>query len=265
MEPLNNGDEEKEDKIHPGAVLLFICFIVLLTMFCYFSIGKVLIGKAVILIFFFSFLGQVAWHLIDESLKLSVAAKKYKGIFRFFSSVVSTIICTMLLWYLCFSLNIENLGEPYLARAKVLTECSVNEDSTFSYSTKLNFRKGFVILRGYDDYSELKDVDYVTAWLRDGKFWLTFYCGIYSIGTSIKGRVCSNYKNYKYPLVRVSVTECDSSGRVVNAIATDAEGNFSMDVKNTNNYLVISKAGYKTMKLKIGSYRNFNIELSMTP
>ncbi len=260
MEPLNNGGEEKEDKISPIAVLLFICFIVLLTIFFYISlvVCKILIGKAVILIFFFSFLGQVAWHLIDESLKLSDAAKKYKGIFRFFSSVVSIILCTLVLWLLCFKLNIENLGEPYLARAKVLTECSVNEDSTFSYSTKLNFRKGFVILRGYDDYSELKDVDYVTAWLRDGKFWLTFYRGIYSIGTSITGKI---YSDSEGPLMCVSVTERDSSSRIIEAALTDSEGNFSMDVKNTSNYLMISYAGYKTKKLKIGSRRKFDIEL----
>lgn len=266
MEPLNNGGEEKKDKIQVWVIVLGIFFyFIVLPFLCFISITlcRILIGKAIILFLFFSFLGFIVIDIIRKYLELSDETKKNKStahpFFRFFEYVATVILRIMLLWILFFELNVKTLGEPYLARAKVR---SVNVDNTFfSSSTKLYFRKGFV----GTNHEDLKNADYMTAWLCDGKFGLTFFRGIYSIGTSIKGRVCSNYKNYKYPLVRVSVTECDSSGRVVNAIFTDAEGNFSMDVKNTNNYLVISKAGYKTMKLKIGSYRNFNIELSMTP
>ena len=59
----------------------------------------------------------------------------------------------------------------------------------------------------------------------------------------------------------VNITERDKSGRIIEACATDFEGNFSMVVKNTSNVLEISYIGYKTQRIEIGSRTVFNIKM----
>ena len=59
----------------------------------------------------------------------------------------------------------------------------------------------------------------------------------------------------------VNITERDKSNRIIEACATDFEGNFSMVVKNTSNVLEISYIGYKTQRLEIGDRTVFNIKM----
>ena len=59
----------------------------------------------------------------------------------------------------------------------------------------------------------------------------------------------------------VNITERDRSNRIIEATATDFEGNFSMVVKNTSNVLEISYIGYKTQRIEIGSRTVFNIKM----
>ena len=59
----------------------------------------------------------------------------------------------------------------------------------------------------------------------------------------------------------VNITERDKSNRIIEACATDFEGNFSMVVKNTSNVLEISYIGYKTQRLEIGSRTVFNVKM----
>lgn len=63
------------------------------------------------------------------------------------------------------------------------------------------------------------------------------------------------------PVMMANVTERDANNRIVNATKTDMTGNFSMQVKNPKNNLVVSYVGCKTMTLKIGDKSTFNIKL----
>ena len=77
-------------------------------------------------------------------------------------------------------------------------------------------------------------------------------------GARISGTVTSDAEG---PLIMVNITERDASNRIIEATATDFEGNFSMVVKNTNNVIEISYIGYKTQRLEIGSRTVFNVKM----
>ena len=77
-------------------------------------------------------------------------------------------------------------------------------------------------------------------------------------GARISGTVSSDAEG---PLVMVTITERDKSDRIIEYTTTDFEGNFSMVVKNTNNYLEIAYIGYKTQKLEIGDRTVFDIKM----
>ena len=74
----------------------------------------------------------------------------------------------------------------------------------------------------------------------------------------ISGTITSDAEG---PLIMVNITERDKSNRIIEACATDFEGNFSMVVKNTSNVLEISYIGYKTQRIEIGSRTVFNIKM----
>ena len=63
------------------------------------------------------------------------------------------------------------------------------------------------------------------------------------------------------PVMFANVTERDANDRIINATQTDMMGNFSMEVKNTKNMLVVSYVGSKTWKKKIGNETTFAIKL----
>ena len=77
-------------------------------------------------------------------------------------------------------------------------------------------------------------------------------------GARISGTVSSDAEG---PLIMVTITERDKSDRIIEYSTTDFEGNFSMVVKNTSNYLEIAYIGYKTQRLEIGDRTVFNVKM----
>ncbi len=63
------------------------------------------------------------------------------------------------------------------------------------------------------------------------------------------------------PVAFANVVEQDGDNRIVSATQTDMMGNFSMEIKNPKNKLVISYVGSKTKTLVIGTQKIFNITL----
>ena len=61
------------------------------------------------------------------------------------------------------------------------------------------------------------------------------------------------------PVMMANVVERDANNRIVNATATDANGNFSMPIKSGKNKLVVSFIGNKTQVLDIGNKRTFRV------
>ena len=61
------------------------------------------------------------------------------------------------------------------------------------------------------------------------------------------------------PVMFANVTERDKDDRIVSAVQTDMMGNFSLEIKNPKNRLVISYVGNKTKELAIGEKSYFTI------
>ena len=94
------------------------------------------------------------------------------------------------------------------------------------------------------------------------KFLLTlalcFCCSLSYAQKRISGRVWSKQDG---PIVMAYVVEQDKNNRNVTAAQTDANGNFSMVIKNPENKLRVSYIGYQTKILPIGANTKFNVEL----
>lgn len=88
---------------------------------------------------------------------------------------------------------------------------------------------------------------------------LCFCCAVAFAQKRISGHVWSKTENG--PVIMANVAEIDNSNRVVSATATDANGNFSLAIKNPNNRLQISYIGYETKRLPIAGQSSFKIEL----
>jgi len=63
------------------------------------------------------------------------------------------------------------------------------------------------------------------------------------------------------PIMMANVIERDANNRIISATQTDMMGNFSMEIKNPKNKLVISYVGSKTQVIPIGNQKVFNIKL----
>ena len=63
------------------------------------------------------------------------------------------------------------------------------------------------------------------------------------------------------PLMMVNVVERDANNRIVAHAQTDMNGNFSMNVVNTRNFLEVTYVGYEPFKVQIGAQTKFNIKL----
>lgn len=87
---------------------------------------------------------------------------------------------------------------------------------------------------------------------------LCLSCGIAFAQKRISGHVWSKADG---PIVMANVVEKDANNRNISATQTDANGNFSMTIKNPNNKLQISYIGYTTKTLPIGAQTTFKIEL----
>lgn len=95
------------------------------------------------------------------------------------------------------------------------------------------------------------------------KYFLTLalcFCCITAFAQKrISGHVWSSADNG--PVVMANVAEIDKSNRAVSATQTDANGNFSLAIKNPANTLQVSYIGYKTVRRAIGTQTSFRIEL----
>ena len=76
-------------------------------------------------------------------------------------------------------------------------------------------------------------------------------------GVRISGTLTDN----DGPIMMANVVERDANNRIVSAVQTDFNGNFSMQVKSTKNKLVFSYVGDKTQIIPIGNRTVFNIKL----
>lgn len=88
---------------------------------------------------------------------------------------------------------------------------------------------------------------------------LCFCCAVAFAQKRITGHVWSSAD--KGPVVMANVAEIDKSNRAISATQTDANGNFSLSIKNPGNTLQISYIGYKTQRMPIGTQSNFRVEL----
>lgn len=62
--------------------------------------------------------------------------------------------------------------------------------------------------------------------------------------------------------IGASIIEQDNNGRIVSSAVTDFNGNFSLQIKNTDNKLKISYVGCKTQTLPIGARRRFVVAMA---
>lgn len=74
-------------------------------------------------------------------------------------------------------------------------------------------------------------------------------------------RVSGTLTDNDGPIMMANVVERDANNRIVSAVQTDFNGNFSMQVKSTKNKLVFSYVGDKTQVVTIGNKTVFNIKL----
>ena len=76
-------------------------------------------------------------------------------------------------------------------------------------------------------------------------------------GVHISGKLTDN----EGPVMMGNVVEVDANNRIVSAVQTDFNGNFSMQVKSTKNKLKFSYVGDKTKVVSIGNQTSFKIKL----
>ena len=62
-------------------------------------------------------------------------------------------------------------------------------------------------------------------------------------------------------IMGANVVEIDKNNRIVSQTQTDINGNFTMNIKDPNNTLVISYIGYKKFTQKLGSKNVYKVTL----
>ena len=77
-----------------------------------------------------------------------------------------------------------------------------------------------------------------------------------------QGRVISGtVEDALGPVMMANVVERDANNRIISATQTDMMGNFSMEIKNPKNKLVVSYVGSKTLIVPIGEQTTFALKL----
>ena len=85
------------------------------------------------------------------------------------------------------------------------------------------------------------------------KILLTLLLTIVAQAVMAQGRVISgSVEDAMGPVMMANVVERDANNRIISATQTDMMGNFSMEIKNPKNKLVVSYVGSKTKILTIG-------------
>ena len=94
------------------------------------------------------------------------------------------------------------------------------------------------------------------------KILLTLLFSVIAQAMMAQGRVISgNVEDAMGPVMMANVVERDGNNRIVSATQTDMMGNFSMEIKNPKNKLVVSYVGSKTKIITIGDQKTFKIRL----
>lgn len=95
------------------------------------------------------------------------------------------------------------------------------------------------------------------------KYLLTLaLCIAGTLGAYAQTRIMGHVTSAEGPIVMANVVEKDANNRNVSATTTDANGNFSLQVKSTDNKLQISYIGYTTEIINpIGTRTEFEITL----
>lgn len=86
-------------------------------------------------------------------------------------------------------------------------------------------------------------------------------CVISQIMMAQARRISGTVTDNDGPIMMANVVERDANNRIVSAAQTDFNGNFSMQIKNAKNKLVVSYIGDKTKIISIGSQSAFKIRL----
>ena len=76
------------------------------------------------------------------------------------------------------------------------------------------------------------------------------------VGASAQHRISGNVSDDIDVLMMVNVVERDANNRIVSHAQTDMNGNFSMTIQNTKNFLEVTYVGYEPYKVQIGSQTN---------
>ena len=94
------------------------------------------------------------------------------------------------------------------------------------------------------------------------KLLLTLVCCVIAQTIMAQTKVISGtVEDSMGPVMMANVVERDANKRIVSATQTDMMGNFSMEIKNPKNKLVISYVGSKTQTLTIGDRTRFDVKL----
>ena len=86
-------------------------------------------------------------------------------------------------------------------------------------------------------------------------------CLVAQLALAQGARISGTLTDNEGPVMMGNVVEVDGNNRIVSAVQTDFNGNFSMQVKSTKNKLKFSYVGDKTKVVNIGSQTVFKIKL----
>ncbi len=87
------------------------------------------------------------------------------------------------------------------------------------------------------------------------------FCVLAQVGMAQSKVISGTVEDAMGPIMMANVTERDANNRIVSAVQTDMMGNFSLEIKNPKNKLVISYVGAKTKVLTIGDKKTFAVKL----
>ncbi len=93
------------------------------------------------------------------------------------------------------------------------------------------------------------------------KLILLWVIALTALPVSAQRRISGTVADDIDVIIGANVVEQDKNNRIVSQTLTDMNGNFTMNIKDPNNTLIVSYVGYKKFSQKIGSKNVFNIIL----
>lgn len=95
------------------------------------------------------------------------------------------------------------------------------------------------------------------------KYLMTAVVGLTAQAVMAQGqRIAGTITDSFGGVMGANVVELDANNRIVTAVVTDMNGNFSMAIKNPKNKLRVSYVGYSTVTMPIGSRTKFNVPMA---